>query len=283
MELGLINSAWFGSSFDPTDDGLRKTREIGFDTADLLLDPMEVSAKEIDRIRKLCGQLHLPIRAATCVSFGLIDFNNVPRAFAVKRVNAHVDLARRIGARSLVLALGEYYWEHVVITTEQMWGYAVDSLKQIGDYAGRQGVDVALEIEPFRESVFNTVDGLLRFLTDVDRPSVRANVDCSHLWLMRGAGVRPEDIQKLRGRIAHVHFSDCNGEKHGDLPPGRGNTPLPEYLRQLKEAGFEGTISLELEYAPNPDAIVDWVTEAYRETARMMGELGVRNREPATA
>jgi sugar phosphate isomerase/epimerase len=276
MELGLINSAWFGSRFDPVDAGLRKTKEIGFDTADILLDPLETADTEIERIRRLGRELGLPFRAATCVGFGLIDFNNAPRAFAVKRVNAHVDLARRLGARNLVLALGEYYWEHVVISTKQMWGYAVDSLKQIGEYAGRRGVVIALEIEPFRESVFNTVDGLARFLADVDNVAVRANIDCSHLWLMRKAGVTPQDIQKLKGRIAHVHFSDCNGEVHGDLPPGRGNTPLREYLGQLKEAGFDGTISLELEYAPNPDGIVDWVSEAYQETARMMKELGVR-------
>ncbi|MGA2477171.1 MAG: sugar phosphate isomerase/epimerase [Spirochaetia bacterium] len=281
MELGLINSAWFGSSLDPTDAGLRMTKQIGYDTADVLLDPMETSDQEIERIRKLGEELHLPFRAATCVSFALSDFNNVPRAFAVKRVNAHVDLARRLGARNLVLALGEYYWEHVVIPTKQMRELAVDSLKRIGEYALKQGVTIALEIEPFKESIFNTVDGLVSFLADVQCDAVRANVDCSHLWLMRKAGVKPEDIGKLRGRVAHVHFSDCNGEVHGDLPPGRGNTPLRTYLGELKKAGFDGTISLELEYAPDPAAIVDWVTEAYRETARMMDELGVRSAKRA--
>ena len=201
----------------------------------------------------------------------------MPRAFAVKRVSAHIDFARRVGAGTLVLALGEYYWEHVVIPTKQMWGFAVDSLKQIGEYAAKQGVTIALEIEPFKESIFNTVDGLLSFLEDVACSAVKANVDCSHLWLMRKEGVRPEDIGKLRGRVAHVHFSDCNGEVHGDLPPGRGNTPLRTYLSNLKDAGFDGTISLELEYAPDPATIVEWVAEAYRETAKMMDELGVRS------
>jgi D-psicose/D-tagatose/L-ribulose 3-epimerase len=71
------------------------------------------------------------------------------------------------------------------------------------------------------------------FLADVGCDAVRANVDCSHLWLMRTAGVKPAHIGKLRGRVAHVHFSDCNGMVHGDLPPGRGNTPLRSSLEEL--------------------------------------------------
>jgi sugar phosphate isomerase/epimerase len=80
----------------------------------------------------------------------------------------------------------------------------------------------------------------------------------------------------LKGRIAHAHLSDCDGVKHGDLPPGRGVVDFPPYLAALKLVGFEGTISIELEYSPEPDKIVDWVREAYDATAAMMSEQGIR-------
>ena len=48
------------------------------------------------------------------------------------------------------------------------------------------------------------------------------------------------------------------------------------YLQQLKDLGFDGTISIELEYSPQPEKIVEWVTEAYRETNRLMQSLGIR-------
>jgi sugar phosphate isomerase/epimerase len=73
-----------------------------------------------------------------------------------------------------------------------------------------------------------------------------------------------------------VHFSDCDGKVHGDLPPGRGVVDFPPYLRALKQVGFEGTVSVELEYSPDPARIVDWVEEAYQATARLMREAGVR-------
>lgn len=36
------------------------------------------------------------------------------------------------------------------------------------------------------------------------------------------------------------------------------------------------TIAIELEQAPEPERIVEWVAEAYAETARIMRETGCR-------
>ena len=73
-----------------------------------------------------------------------------------------------------------------------------------------------------------------------------------------------------------MHFSDCDGKVHGDLPPGRGVVQFPPYLKALKETGFDGTVSIELEYSPEPDKIVEWVEEAYRETDKLMQAHGMR-------
>jgi len=114
---------------------------------------------------------------------------------------------------------------------------------------------------------------MCKFLKDVRHSSVNANVDVSHLYLM---GDAPTAVARLKGRVAHVHFSDCNGVVHGDLPPGRGVVPLKDYLVALRDIGYTGPVSLELEWSPEPDKIRDWVREAYDATAKMMRELKVR-------
>ena len=35
-------------------------------------------------------------------------------------------------------------------------------------------------------------------------------------------------------------------------------------------------VKVELEYSPEPDKIVEWVEEAYRETAKLLREAGLR-------
>ena len=54
-------------------------------------------------------------------------------------------------------------------------------------------------------------------------------------------------------------------------------TPIKEYLQAILDTGFDGTISVELERTPEPENMVELVDEAYRETARILAELGVRD------
>jgi hypothetical protein len=46
-------------------------------------------------------------------------------------------------------------------------------------------------------------------------------------------------------------------------------------LREIAALGIDGTISIELEYSPQPEKIVEWVREAYTATDRLMREAGL--------
>ena len=92
---------------------------------------------------------------------------------------------------------------------------------------------LAIELEPFKLSLVNSVDSMVRFLDDVGLPeTVRANCDISHLDLVHTPF---EEVARLKGKISHVHLSDCDGKVHGDLPPGRGVTPIQEYLAAIQQ------------------------------------------------
>jgi sugar phosphate isomerase/epimerase len=83
-------------------------------------------------------------------------------------------------------------------------------------------------------------------------------------------------VARLKERAIHVHLSDCDGKVHGDLPPGRGIVKFGPYLQAIKELGITGAVSIELEYSPEPSRIVEWVEEAYSQTARLMDLAGLR-------
>jgi sugar phosphate isomerase/epimerase len=137
----------------------------------------------------------------------------------------------------------------------------------------KKGIEIALELEPFRLSLLNNIKEMVRFLDDCNHPQVKANIDVSHLVL---SDVSPSELSTLKGRAVHVHISDCDGKVHGDLPPGRGVVKFMPYLQAIKELKIDGTIALELEYSPDPEKIVEWVEEAYYETDRLMSELDLR-------
>lgn len=273
MKLGLINSAWVQADRE-TAFGIRKTREIGFDTLDVFADPLDLDVREKRLIIDTAAECGLPIVSVACVGVGLIDFNPSVQRFNLDRAMQYLDLCYDLRAKNLLLVLGEYIWQQEVIHPEEQWSFAVENLQVLGERASELGLEIAIELEPFHLSLINSVDAMVKFLDDVDCPAVQANCDISHLHLVRAPF---SDVRKLEGRIAHVHLSDCDGKKHGDLPPGRGNTPIKDYLSEIHVAGFDGVVSLELEYSPDPEKIVEWVEEAYRETDRIMQAIGCRS------
>lgn len=273
MKLGLINSAWVQTG-QPTAFGLQKTKEIGFDTVDIFVDPLDIDVRERRGIKDECDRLELPIVSLACVAVGLIDFNPSIQAFHRERVEAYLDLAYEYRARNVLLVLGEYIWNREVIPPDEQWETGVEQVRQLGAYAAELGLEIALELEPFPLSLVHDVETMVRFLDAVDRPAVKANIDISHLVL---SGVEPSELRRLKGRTAHVHISDCDGKRHGDLPPGRGVVPFEAYLREIKALEIDGAISIELEYSPEPERIVEWVTEAYRETDRLLRAVDLRD------
>ena len=84
MKLGLINSAWVQAN-QPTVFGLRKTKEIGFDTVDIFVDPLDIDVRERRLIKDECDRLDLPIVSIACVAVGLIDFNPSVQRFHIDR------------------------------------------------------------------------------------------------------------------------------------------------------------------------------------------------------
>jgi sugar phosphate isomerase/epimerase len=277
LELGMISSTWIGTKVG-LEDGIRKARQIGFDTYDVFEDPLDIDDETRRLIKETADEVGLPIRSVVCVAFGIVDFNPSVRKFTLDRIKAYVDQGAYLGARNVLLVVGEYYWDCEVIPKDAIWELAKEMVKEAGEYAQSKGLEIVLELEPFEAALLKDVDELVRFVREIDHPAVRANADISHLHLSNASF---DDVAKLKGLIGHIHLSDCDGKVHGDLPAGHGVTPIKEYLQAIVDTGYDGTVSIELEYSPDPDKIVEWAQEAYDGTARIMDELGVRS--PARA
>lgn len=272
MKLGIINSA-FAQAGVNTKTGLEHIARIGFDTVDIFPEALTIDQTEIALIKNTCQSHGLPITSVVVVAFGLVDFNDPVRHFHVERVKKFVDLAKEFRAKNVLLVLGEYVWQREVIPPAAQWEWAVEHVREIGQYAGESGIEIALELEPFRLSLLNSIPKMAGFIGDCGLSNIKANIDISHLVL---ADASPSELSLLKGKATHVHISDCDGMVHGDLPPGRGVVKFAPYLQAIKDLDFEGSVSLELEYSPDPDKIVEWVEEAYHATNNLMQQVGLR-------
>ena len=103
-----------------------------------------------------------------------------------------------------------------------------------------------------------------------------ANIDCSHLFTWPGYS---RLLKFSVSKVASPTFtSRMRLIQHGDLPPGRGKAPMQEYVNELAKAGFDGSVTCELEWPPDPsrEGIIAWTKEAGDATAALMKNVGVR-------
>jgi sugar phosphate isomerase/epimerase len=272
--LGLIDSAWFGSEYEGQ-PGREAARKIGFDTLDLFVgfDPGAMSPEGRKAYVDGAQSVGLPVISIVCTCLGLNDFNPSVRGYHIDRANSVVELAAVFPTvTNLCFVPGEYMFQQKLLPASLEWNKVVEATRIVGEHAAAQNLELAIELLPFEFAFIKSMDTMIRFLDEVGLDNVKACTDISHLWLTRTPTLQ---LQRLNGRVAHVHISDCDGINHGDLPPGRGNTPFAEYLDAIRETGFAGTVSLELEFPPDPRAMRAWVEEAYGSTRRLLTEAGV--------
>jgi sugar phosphate isomerase/epimerase len=81
-------------------------------------------------------------------------------------------------------------------------------------------------------------------------PAAKFHLDIGHANLRLGAGERNrtgELLAAFAGRLAHVHVSDNRGGGEDlHLPLGAGMVDWKSELAALKEAGYDGTVTLEV-------------------------------------
>jgi len=276
--LGLIDSAWFGSDYEGR-RGREEAKRIGFESLDLFVgfDPGKLSKAERQAYIDENLSTGLPVVSLVCTCLGLSDFNPAIRGYHIERAKNVVDLAADIPTtRNLCFVPGEYMFQKKLIPPKGEWDAVVDATRQVGAHAATRRRELAIELLPFEFSFINSLDTMERFLDEVGLPNVKATIDISHFWLMR---IPPEQVAKrLKGRVAHVHMSDCDGTNHGDMPPGRGNTPFVDYLAAIRETGFVGAASIELEFPPDPKGMAAWVAEAHGAALQLLKDAQVHAR-----
>lgn len=121
-----------------------------------------------------------------------------------------------------------------------------ERLRQAGEIAKQQGVIITLETHP----EFGTNgDVQLETMRRVNHPNVRINFDTGNIHYYNRGTDAPTELRKIIDYVATVEVKDHNGEFESWHFPalGRGKVNLPEVLRILREHGYTGPVTMEIE------------------------------------
>lgn len=122
----------------------------------------------------------------------------------------------------------------------------VASLRQCADICEKEGV--IMNVEPHPGRYLGNTDGALRLLEHVNSKAMGINFDPSHTF---PCGDFPDiTVYRLGKHIRHCHASDNDGVTNVHWRPGMGKIDWRAMFQALKDVGYEGVISLELEDVP---------------------------------
>jgi sugar phosphate isomerase/epimerase len=170
------------------------------------------------------------------------------RAARLKEMKEIADFARLLGCDVVGLHLGVVPHD----TKSKEYAEIVDVTRLLCDHAAKN--DQAVHLETGQE----TADALLQFIADTQRSNLFINFDPANM-ILYGTGEPIEALRKVGKYVRSVHCKDATwstepGKTWGaEVPLGKGQVNVHDYLAVLKEIGYTGPLTIEREIPQEPD------------------------------
>ena len=129
------------------------------------------------------------------------------------------------------------------------WATLIDSYKSGLAIAKKYGL--RMSIECFTMSMVATPHAMLKALDDIGDSEFGIQLDTNHLVAQH---IDPEwTIRVLGGAsIFNMHCKDHDAVTRGNIPAGAGIVDYTAVIRALNDVGYNGNLTVELEFTDNP-------------------------------
>lgn len=190
---------------------------------------------EIKRIQNKMATLGL-----SCIALsGHVNLTDEAR---LNDFRANMALANRLGAKWIISSTGEaHFGEDEVMADDVLIKNIKALLPDLEKYGLKLGIEVHGE--------YGTGESILKIVDGVASPLVGVNYDTANVVFYGGKNPHDEIKTCLRG-VNFVHLKDKVGlDNTWNFPAiGKGDLDLVKLIRYMNEHGYEGPLSIEIEY-----------------------------------
>lgn len=194
-----------------------------------------------DRIKIACRSQQLSIPAIGA-HIPMLSPDVSKREKAIDYVIGCIDLAYDVGAPIVHILSGLL---EPNCNREEAWHWFRTAVEMTTEYATKK--NRILGVEAIAGHVFHKVDDYHQLRRELPGVPFKINFDPSHLEVQ---GENPKRIvDELADLVVHVHLKDGKGIfPNFEFPPlGRGTIEFGELIDELRNAGYEGALSVEYE------------------------------------
>ena len=221
--------------------------EMGFDYVELTLDPPEATPQKILAQKRPIQELlrrygmgmigHLPTFVWTS------DLYESLRTASVQETFDALEAGSELGIEKVVLHPG-YITGLAKFVLDRAKGYGMESIGAILKKATSLGITLCIE-NMFPQANFLSTPYEFQEVFQ-SFPEIRLALDIGHANLGGGKNKSSEFIHHYGYRIGHVHANDNFGKEDNHLPIGAGIIDFEKILRELNEAQYDETLTLEV-------------------------------------
>ncbi len=265
MKIGIITDCLK----KPLEESIPLAKQIGLEGVQIYagmgkFTPDTLTAEQKEFYKKLLKDNELVV-SALCGDLGGRCFEvEEENGWRIEKTKKIIDLALEFGANVVTVHIG-------VIPDDEndpQFKTMLKALTACGDYAYSKGATLAIETGP------ETAPTLLKFVSKI-KHGVGVNLDPANFVMVTGQDP-VEAVYMLKDYIVHTHLKDGKMLKktdprriYGDFadggiealniadyfietPIGQGDVDFNNYIKALKDIGFDGFLTFEREAGDNP-------------------------------
>ena len=221
--------------------------EMGFDYVELTMDPPEATPQKIlaqknpiqDLLHRYCMGIigHLPTFVWTS------DLYESLRKVSIQETLDALEAGVELGIEKVVLHPG-YISGLGKFILDKAKGYGMESIETILNKATSLGMTLCIE-NMFPQAHFLSKPHEFQEVFE-SFPDLRLALDIGHANLGGGKNKSSEFIHQYGYRISHIHANDNFGKEDNHLPIGAGIIDFEKILKELNEAQYDETLTLEV-------------------------------------
>lgn len=234
MELAIHN--WMRA--EPIEKTVERIASLGYHKLEIAGEPGAYDTQKIGNLFKDYGIGCWGSVTLMMEQRNLLAADEAQRAESIQYVKDVVKMVSELNGTMVSVVPGTVGKVVPDARPEEEWEWAVNSMKEIYNYAESQEILIGIEpINRFETYFINRGDQALALAKEVG-PNCGVCLDIFHMNIEEDDIY--EAIRRAAGRINGFHVADNNR-----MAPGMGTFNWPKIISTLKETGYDGTLSVE--------------------------------------
>ena len=248
MKIGMFTS---GYQRNPLEHCFQDARRFGYDFIELWggrphAYAPDLKAGEIEDVKRLIEQYEMPVLGYTpehnAYPYNFMIGSELQRRDAVAYLKLCLDMAKELGADYMLVSPAHAGYQ---ADYEEIWSRMEKTIRELGDHAEKKEVKLVVEtLTPYESNAFKSANDAAELFKRIDSPYVVGMCDLVPPYVQHESIMAYLD--KLGDKMYHFHIIDGEQGTDSHIVPGEGSIPLKELFMELKEAGYQGTATLEL-------------------------------------